>query len=127
MLRNYDLWLPLNEVRLLPEGRLEARVQIDPSSEWFSGHFVEAPIMPAVSLLSLVGEILRRQGKKDGRNLEVSGFRKVRIKRVVIPGDELCVSVARMPSDSQANLDFLLTSQGRTVAKGILKITENFA
>lgn len=127
MLRYYDLWLPLKETRLIPEGRIEARVQIDPSSEWFSGHFEEIPIMPAVSLLSLVGEILRRQGEKEGRNLEVSGFRKVRIKRVVMPGEELCISVASMPSDSQADLDFLLTSQGLTVAKGILKITEDLA
>ena len=81
--------------------------------------------MPAVSLLSLVGQLLMRQGNEEGRNLEVSGFHKVRIKRVVTPGEELHISVASMPPDSQADLDFLLTSQGRTVAKGFLKITED--
>lgn len=126
MFRNYDLWLPLKEVRLLSDGRLEARVQLDPSSKWFSGHFEEIPIMPAVSLLSIVGQLLRRQGREEGRNLEVSGFHKVRIKRVVLPGEELRISVTNMPPDCQADLDFLLTSQGRTVAKGFLKITEDF-
>jgi hypothetical protein len=76
-------------------------------------------------MLSLVGETIRRQGKEDGRNLEVSGFHKVRIKRVVFPGEQLRVSVATMPPDSQADLDFELTSGGNTVAKGILRVTEN--
>ena len=81
--------------------------------------------MPAVSMLSLVGETVRRQGKEEGRKLEVSGFYKVRIKRVVSPGEELRVSVATMPPDSQADLHFEVTSRGKTVAKGILRITEN--
>jgi 3-hydroxymyristoyl/3-hydroxydecanoyl-(acyl carrier protein) dehydratase len=125
MLRNYDLWLPLREIRLVSGGRIEARVQLAPSSEWFSGHFEGAPIMPGVSMLSLAGETVRRQGKKEGRKLEVSGFHKVRIKRVVFPGEELRVSVTTMPPDSQADLHFEVRSQGSTVAKGILRITEN--
>jgi acyl dehydratase len=81
--------------------------------------------MPAVSMLSLVGETVRRQGRKGGRKLEVSGFYKVRIKRVVFPGEDLRVSVGTMPPDSQADLHFEVTSRGSTVAKGILRITEN--
>lgn len=81
--------------------------------------------MPAVTLLSLVGQLVRRQGKEEGRNLEVSGFHKVRIKRVVMPGEELLISVTSMPPGYQADLDFLLTSEGQTVAKGFLTITED--
>jgi 3-hydroxymyristoyl/3-hydroxydecanoyl-(acyl carrier protein) dehydratase len=125
MSRDYDLWLPLREIRLVSGGRIEARVQLSPSSEWFSGHFEGAPILPGVSLLSLTGEAVRRQGKKEGRKLEVSGFHKVRIKRFVFPGEELSVSVATMPPDSQADLHFEVTSRGGTVVKGILRITEN--
>jgi len=125
MLRKYELWLPLRDVRLISGRRIEARVQLDLSSEWFSGHFEEAPIMPGVSMLSLVGEMVRRQGTEEGRKLEVSGFHKVRIKRVVFPGEELHISVATMPPDSQADLRFEVTSRGSTVAKGILRITEN--
>jgi 3-hydroxymyristoyl/3-hydroxydecanoyl-(acyl carrier protein) dehydratase len=66
MLRNYDLWLPLRKVRLISGRRIEARVQLDPSSEWFSGHFEGAPIMPGVSMLSLAGETVRRQGREEG-------------------------------------------------------------
>jgi 3-hydroxymyristoyl/3-hydroxydecanoyl-(acyl carrier protein) dehydratase len=125
MFRNYDPWLPLKEVRLLSDGRLEARVQLDSTSKWFSGHFEGISIMPAVSLLSIVGQLVRRQGQEEGRNLEVSGFHKVRIRRFVMPGEELRISVASMPPGCQADLDFLLTSQGRTVAKGSLIITED--
>lgn len=125
MSRNYDLWLPLAEVRFLSDGRLHGRVKIDSSSKWFSGHFDGTPILPAVAQLSLVGEMLRKQGQEDGRNLEVSGFHKVRIKRVVMPGEELLISITGMPPESQADLEFLISSQGQVVAKGIIKITEN--
>jgi len=125
MSRSYDVWLPLAEVRFSSDGRLHGRVKIDSTSKWFSGHFEGTPILPAVSLLSIVGEMLRIQGKEEGRNLEVSGFHKVRIKRVVMPGEELLITITSMPPDSEADLEFLITSQGQVVAKGIITITEN--
>jgi 3-hydroxymyristoyl/3-hydroxydecanoyl-(acyl carrier protein) dehydratase len=100
-------------------------VKIDPTSKWFSGHFEGTPILPAVSLLSIVGEMLRKQGKEEGRNLEVSGFHKVRIKRVVMPGEELLITITSMAPDYEADLEFLITSQGQVVAKGIITITDN--
>jgi hypothetical protein len=59
--------------------------------------------------------------------LEVSGFLKVRIKKIVFPGEEIRITVEAMPAESRADLKFELTCEGGQVAKGILRITENLA
>jgi 3-hydroxymyristoyl/3-hydroxydecanoyl-(acyl carrier protein) dehydratase len=117
--------LPLEDIRITPEGRWESSVRFGPSSEWFSGHFDECPLVPGVAILALVAETVKSQGCEQGRLLEVSGFSRVRFKRLTIPDEELHVSVAAMPSGSEAKLDFLVTCDGDTVAQGVLKVFED--
>jgi 3-hydroxymyristoyl/3-hydroxydecanoyl-(acyl carrier protein) dehydratase len=119
-----DRWLPLENIRITPGGRWESTVRFEPSSEWFSGHFDECPLVPGVALLALVAEMVRRQGREQGRPLKVSGFSKVRFKQLVSPDEELHVSVAAMPSGPEAKLDFHITCRGDTVAQGLLKARE---
>jgi 3-hydroxymyristoyl/3-hydroxydecanoyl-(acyl carrier protein) dehydratase len=99
-------------------------VQLGPSSEWFSGHFDEHPLVPGVALLALAAETVKRQGREQGRPLEVSGFSGVRFRRLVFPGEELLISVGAMPPGSEAKLDFHVTCRGHTVVHGELKATE---
>jgi 3-hydroxymyristoyl/3-hydroxydecanoyl-(acyl carrier protein) dehydratase len=119
-----DRWLPLENTRITREGRWESTVRFEPSSEWFSGHFDECPLVPGVALLALAAEMVRRQGREQGRPLKVSGFSKVRFKQLVSPDEELHVSVAAMPSGPEAKLDFHITVRGDTVAQGLLKARE---
>jgi len=119
-----DRWLPLKDLRTTPEGRWESSVQLGPSSEWFLGHFDEYPLVPGVALLALAAETAKRQGREQGRPLEVSGFSGVRFRRLVFPGEELLISVGAMPPGSEAKLDFHVTSYGRTIVHGVLKATE---
>ena len=119
-----DRWLPLENIRITPGGRWESTVRFEPSSEWFSGHFDECPLVPGVALLALAAEMVRRQGREQGRPLKVSGFSKVRFKQLVSPDEELHVSVAAMPSGPEAKLDFHITVRGDTVAQGLLKARE---
>jgi 3-hydroxymyristoyl/3-hydroxydecanoyl-(acyl carrier protein) dehydratase len=109
---------------MTPEGRWESTLRFGPSSEWFSGHFDECPLLPGVALIALVAEMVKRQGREQGRRLEVSGFSKVRFKQLVSPDDELNVSMAAMPSGPEAELDFHITCRGDTVAQGLLKARE---
>jgi 3-hydroxymyristoyl/3-hydroxydecanoyl-(acyl carrier protein) dehydratase len=119
-----DRWLPLENTRMTPEGRWESTLRFGPSSEWFSGHFDEYPLVPGVALLALAAEMVKRQGREEGRRLEVSGFSKVRFKQMVSPDMELNVSMAAMPSGPEAELDFHVTCHGHTVVYGVLKATE---
>jgi 3-hydroxymyristoyl/3-hydroxydecanoyl-(acyl carrier protein) dehydratase len=119
-----DRWLPLENTRITPERRWESTVRFEASSEWFSGHFDECPLLPGIALLALAAETVKRQGREQGRRLEVSGFSKVRFKQLVFPDEELHISVAAMPSGPEANLDFHITCRGETVVQGLLKASE---
>jgi len=119
-----DRWLPLKNPRMTPEGRWESMARFEPSLEWFSGHFDECALVPGVALLALAAEMVKRQGREQGRRIEVSGFSKVRFKQLVFPDEELQISVAAMPSGPKANLDFHITCHGETVAQGLLKASE---
>jgi 3-hydroxymyristoyl/3-hydroxydecanoyl-(acyl carrier protein) dehydratase len=106
------------------EGFWESHVRFSPSSEWFSGHFDEFPLVPGVALLALVAEVVKRQGNEQGRLLKVSCFSKVRFRRLVFPDEELHISVAVMPPRTEAELGFYLSCNGHTVAQGVLKAGE---
>ncbi len=127
MLSAYDQWLPLGDVRVSPLGRLESTVRLEPSSSWFSGHFEECPLVPGVAILAFVAETVKRQGHRQGRTLEVSGFFKVRFRRVVFPEERIHISVVAMPSLPEAELQFHVACDGDSVAQGTLKVTENRA
>ncbi len=119
-----DRWLPLKNPRMTPEGRWESMARFEPSSEWFSGHFDECALVPGVALLALAAEMVTRQGREQGRRLEVSGFTRVRFKQLVFPDEELKVSMAAMPLRPEAKLDFHITCRGDTVARGLLRARE---
>lgn len=119
-----DRWLPLKNLRTTPEGRWESSVQLEPSSEWFSGHFEEYPLAPGVALLALAAETAKRLGREQGRPLEISGFSGVRFRRLVFPGEELLISVGAMPLGSEGKLDFHVTCHGHTIVQGALKAIE---
>jgi 3-hydroxymyristoyl/3-hydroxydecanoyl-(acyl carrier protein) dehydratase len=109
---------------MTPEGRWESIARFEPSSEWFSGHFDECALVPGVALLALAAEMVKRQGREQGRRLEVSGFSKVRFKHLVFPDEELQISMTAMPSEPEAKLDFHITCRGDTIAQGLLKASE---
>lgn len=119
-----DNWLPLEKQRITPEGRWESRVRFEPSSGWFSGHFEKFPLLPGVTLLALASETLKRQAFENGRLLDVLGFSRVRFRHLVLPGDELSISVAAMPTGPEAKLDFQINCQSKIVAQGFLKVRE---
>jgi 3-hydroxymyristoyl/3-hydroxydecanoyl-(acyl carrier protein) dehydratase len=120
-------WLPLKDLRVTSEGGWGSSVQLGPSSEWFSGHFDQYPVVPGVALLALAAETVRRQGREQGRFLEVSGFFGVRFRRLVLPAEELLISVGAMPPESEAKLDFHVTCNGHIVVHGVLKAIEELS
>jgi 3-hydroxymyristoyl/3-hydroxydecanoyl-(acyl carrier protein) dehydratase len=119
-----DNWLPLGETRITPEGRFESDARFERSSAWLSGHFDECPVVPGVALLALAVEMVKGQGRAQGRLLVVSGFSRVRFKRLTFPDEELHISVAAMPPGSEADLDFHMTCHGDPIAQGIMKARE---
>jgi 3-hydroxymyristoyl/3-hydroxydecanoyl-(acyl carrier protein) dehydratase len=119
-----DQWLPLEEIQVSSSGRIETGVCLEASSPWFSGHFEECAVVPGVAILAFVAETVRREGQGQGRSLVVTGFFKVRFRRVAFPDESLRVSVDPMPSVSEAKLPFLVTCAGESVAQGTMRVTD---
>jgi 3-hydroxyacyl-[acyl-carrier-protein] dehydratase len=119
-----DKWLPLEKPRITPEGRWESKARFGPESEWFSGHFEEFALLPGVALLALASETIKRQAAESKRFLDIIGYSRVRFRRLVLPGEELNISVAAMPDGPEAKLDFQITCQDKLVAHGFLKARE---
>jgi len=53
--------------------------EVLPDSPWFDGHFPENPTLPGIAQLEMAIDTIRLVSKK---NLSVTGFRKVRFKRL---------------------------------------------
>jgi 3-hydroxymyristoyl/3-hydroxydecanoyl-(acyl carrier protein) dehydratase len=119
-----DSWLPLDRIQITPEGRWEGRAQFNPSSEWFSGHFEEYPLLPGVAILALAAETVKRQALERDRQVEILGFSRVRFFRLVFPEDELHISVADLPPGPETRVDFKIFCRDELVAKGVLKIKD---
>jgi predicted hotdog family 3-hydroxylacyl-ACP dehydratase len=124
MVQPPETWLPLESPRVTPEGRWESMARFGTTSGWFSGHFEKFPLLPGVALLALASETLKRKALENGRFLDLLGFSRVRFKHLVLPDEELCISVAAMPGGPEAKLDFEITCQGKLVAHGFLKVQE---
>jgi 3-hydroxymyristoyl/3-hydroxydecanoyl-(acyl carrier protein) dehydratase len=122
-----DPWFPLEEVQVPGSDRLETVVRLEASSPWFSGHFEECAVVPGLALLAFVAETVRREGERQGRSLEASGFSKVRFRRVIFPHESLRVSVASMPPGPEAELSFHVTCDAGSVAQGMLKVRDRRA
>jgi 3-hydroxymyristoyl/3-hydroxydecanoyl-(acyl carrier protein) dehydratase len=119
-----DPWLPLEEIRISSSGRIETGVCLESSSPWFSGHFEECAVVPGVALLAFVAETVRRQGERQGRSLGVTGFFKVRFRRMAFPEESLQVSANPMPSVAEAELPFIVTCGGESVVQGVVKVAD---
>jgi len=119
-----DSWLPLEKIQITSEGRWEGSAQFNPSSEWFSGHFEEYPLLPGVALIALAAETVKRQALAKDRRVEILGFSRVRFYHLVFPDEALIISVADLPSGPESRVEFKILCGDQLVAKGVLKIKD---
>ena len=96
------------------DGSITAEVVIDTADPWFDGHFPGKPVLPAVAQLALVRELIRSTVVQDA---EVAGFRRVKFKEMIQPGEPLSISVAgkKGPDDVFA---FKVVCAGRLACSG---------
>ena len=62
-----------------------------PESPWFDGHFPGDPTLPGIAQLEMALDTIRLAGKP---NLSAAGFRRVRFKRMIRPGEKLEIIAA---------------------------------
>ncbi|MCG6881480.1 MAG: hypothetical protein LJE96_20335 [Deltaproteobacteria bacterium] len=92
-------WYTALDTKTTDIGEMILHAQVPPESPWFNGHFPEDPTLPGIAQLEMAVDAIRLAGK---RNVSAAGFRRVRFKRVIRPGEKLEIIAAPRKSDEDA-------------------------
>lgn len=113
-------WWPVHAIETVENGGIQARAEIPINSAWFDGHFPERPLLPGVAILGLVDQTLVQHQEQMGQSVNVIGFRKVRFKDMVLPGQHLNLSLK--PSGRAEALDyrFAVSRDDKSICTGVL-------
>lgn len=99
---------------------IRSTVQIQPDSAWFDGHFPGNPVLPGIAQLSVVFDAVRKA--LDGRP-GIKGFKKVKFKQIIKPGDALDIS-ATPDAGGTGAFSFQITVKDEIVCRGIMTTQE---
>ena len=94
--------------------------QVPPDSPWFDGHFPEDPTLPGIAQLEMAVDVIKLAGK---RNLSVTGFKKVRFKRVIRPNQALKI-IATPRKSKEGSYAFRILVENELACNGVLFTTD---
>jgi len=98
------------------QNEITSEVTFHPDSPWFSGHFPDNPILPAIAQLSSVFEAVQSTMKSELKLLE---FKRVKFKQIVKPDDRLEIRAIRDEKDV-STYSFMLSIKGEVACNGIM-------
>jgi 3-hydroxyacyl-[acyl-carrier-protein] dehydratase len=93
------MWHALGSIQTSETGQWYTEVQVVPESQWFSGHFPGDPVLPAIAQLGMVYDAVC---KASGIGFRITGFSRVKFKRIIRPGDRLKITI--LPKKDQAGV-----------------------
>lgn len=127
----------MGETWVIPEkfihssGGTEGHFLIPAASPWFSGHFPDMPILPAIGMLGMVYDTLAEYASHNGVRLTLAGMKRVRFRQVLGPGAHFTVSLSpgTLPdaspdaSQKESIVPFHCTSGDTKICDGALLIS----
>ena len=99
MIQMESMWYFISPTEPTENGTMTASIQVPPTSLWFSGHFPGFPVLPGIAQLAMAADTVRQA---LGNGVRVAGFRRVRFKRMIRPGDDLVVVATALPRSAEA-------------------------
>jgi 3-hydroxyacyl-[acyl-carrier-protein] dehydratase len=111
-------WYKLKGLTRSDENEIEASIHVPSDSPWFCGHFPGEPILPGVAQIGMVIDAIRQD---QGRNLKVSGVRRVRFKQIIRPDDQLKIIAAPLKENAGA-YSFRILVADETVCSGVMTV-----
>jgi len=111
-----DYGCVLERLRVSSTGKLTAGARFEADSAWFDGHFPGRPILPGIAQLGMVTDVLHHH---TAGKLRVTGFKRVRFRRVIQPGDELHISLEMATAQ---NIMFQIVVSAEVACSGIILV-----
>jgi len=109
-------WYSILGLETSDDDKIILNTEVLPDSPWFDGHFPENPTLPGIAQLEMAIDAIRLVSK---RNLSVTGFRKVRFKRVIRPGEKLKVIITSRKSQ-EGSYAFRILVEDKLACNGVL-------
>lgn len=99
----------------MPAPREGAReVELAPNSPWFEGHFDEAPVLPAIGVLTFVSSVLEEVAGPGS----IVAIDEIRFASPIAPAERAAIRLESR--DDAGRWTFVVTSGGETCASGRL-------
>lgn len=90
---------------------------VDAASAWFDGHFPGMPVLPGIAQLAMARDAI---AAAMGKNIQVSGIRRIRFKRKIGPGERLTVTVC--PQRAAGAFAFRILAESEVACTGIMMV-----
>jgi len=116
-------WYSLKNLKILPSSDIIADVDVMPDSLWFSGHFPNNPILPAIAQIAMVFEAIQRL---HNQHLKISSIKRARFKRIIRPNDSLRI-IAKSGRKNPVSYYFRIMVKDELACSGtlILEISDD--
>ena len=101
----------LGRVETSETGEMHTEVRIPPESLWFSGHFPGEPILPGIAQLGIAYDAVC---KALGCQFSITGFSRVKFKKMIRPGD--CLKVIVTPKEDRQGAYVFRIATGDEIA-----------
>lgn len=97
---------------------LMGQFEIPAGSMWFDGHFPGEPVLPGVSMLYMIQDLMR----KPFPEIRITGLRRVRFRQLVHDGAVLNIRITWEKSGNSKTFSFDITESENLVCSGYADI-----
>ncbi|MDA8126565.1 MAG: MaoC/PaaZ C-terminal domain-containing protein [Deltaproteobacteria bacterium] len=98
---------------------ITAAAAVPGGSLWYDGHFPGHPILPGIAILAFVKEAIVTAERTEGREVAITGLRRVRFRLPVDPGDRMEIRIVREQKGGRRSYPFTVALAAEPVCTGI--------
>ncbi len=114
-------WYSLSNIKRSSSNEILADAIVSGKSPWFSGHFPGEPILPGVAQLGMVFDTIKQA---CGKNLKISGVKRVKFKQVIRPDDKIQIIASKKNDDNNLYM-FQIMVASQIACNGIMTVEKN--
>ena len=113
-------WSLLKEIKVAKHNYIEAIVDVQADSPWFSGHFPGEPILPGIALVYMAEQAIIQDALAKGEQVQLHTLKRVRFTQPVRPGETLSLNIIGEEAGEEILFSFKITNKENIVCSGAI-------